>query len=560
MGKHKEHKINKEYVQKMYDLHHGVGAYTILDVGEPDKYYRRKVVAFCHKHGNLVNTNLDYKSKPSDCSGCFSESNSKYTVDSIQQKSITLFGDIYNIKGFENNIITLDCTLHQETNITQTLNGHFHGYTPDCKKCRQEKKEKKQEEKRKINIENTFNDLTKKFIAGEFFYKPLKVFFNEENKKMVKVECLKHKDENGKNHVFPISANSKSDKSYNCPGCLSEIRSEIRSLCIEDLKMIIKSSNDKIISENYYIIDFLKDKKGKILQDDFGNNLVKLGCNILDHTEPFIQSATNIGIQRGCNHCNKKRKYRKTAEDYISEIRQLIFSANLEDEFEYNNRIGRDRRGKIKFNLICKNCNTPSWHYKQHIKESTATCPKCKPGESKGAKKVEKYLLFHKLQFTKEKTFPNLKNIQSLAYDFYLPKYNLCIEFDGLQHFEAVNHFKGLKKILETISNDLKKNNYCKKKKINLLRIAYYDYKNIEICISNAIKEIDRKKENNFLYKIFYTPIIVWRRRKHKEKKGRIVFFDYNRFKLQTINIISLSNDNRKTSFRKIQYSAGKFY
>lgn len=57
---------------------------------QPDKYYGRKVVAFYHKYGNLVNTNLDYKSKPSDCSDCFSESNSKYTVDSIQQKSTTL--------------------------------------------------------------------------------------------------------------------------------------------------------------------------------------------------------------------------------------------------------------------------------------------------------------------------------------------------------------------------------------------------------------------------------------------------------------------------------------
>jgi len=51
------------------------------------------------------------------------------------------------------------------------------------------------------------------------------------------------------------------------------------------------------------------------------------------------------------------------------------------------------------------------------------------------------------------------------------------------------------------------------------LRIAYYDYKNIENFISNAIKEIDRKKENNFLYKIFYTPIIVKKRRLHSRKK-----------------------------------------
>ena len=27
--------------------------------------------------------------------------------------------------------------------------------------------------------------------------------------------------------------------------------------------------------------------------------------------------------------------------------------------------------------------------------------------------------------------------------DFYLPEYNMCIEYDGIQHFESVTFFGG---------------------------------------------------------------------------------------------------------------------
>jgi len=32
----------------------------------------------------------------------------------------------------------------------------------------------------------------------------------------------------------------------------------------------------------------------------------------------------------------------------------------------------------------------------------------------------------------------------SKQFDFYLPDYNLCIEFDGIQHFEEVKYWSVL--------------------------------------------------------------------------------------------------------------------
>jgi very-short-patch-repair endonuclease len=117
-------------------------------------------------------------------------------------------------------------------------------------------------------------------------------------------------------------------------------------------------------------------------------------------------------------------------------------------------------------------------------------CPVCK--SSKGEEKIAKYLLNKNIQFTSQKTFNDLVNIFQLRFDFYLPEYNMCIEYDGIQHFEPVR-FNGISEEVanENFKNqqirDKMKNKYCEKKGINLLRIKYTDFKNIEKILKKEI-------------------------------------------------------------------------
>jgi very-short-patch-repair endonuclease len=60
-----------------------------------------------------------------------------------------------------------------------------------------------------------------------------------------------------------------------------------------------------------------------------------------------------------------------------------------------------------------------------------------------------------------------------LRFDFYLPKYNTCIEFDGKQHFEPVKIFGGNENFKEIIKKDSIKNMYCDTNGIKLIRIKY---------------------------------------------------------------------------------------
>lgn len=60
-----------------------------------------------------------------------------------------------------------------------------------------------------------------------------------------------------------------------------------------------------------------------------------------------------------------------------------------------------------------------------------------------------------------------------MSNDFYLSNYNICIEFDGKQHFEANKHFGGENRLKEQKKTDQIKNNFCKENKIKLFRIRY---------------------------------------------------------------------------------------
>ncbi len=86
---------------------------------------------------------------------------------------------------------------------------------------------------------------------------------------------------------------------------------------------------------------------------------------------------------------------------------------------------------------------------------------------------MRNYLIKHELEFEEQKRFNDCRNKKSLPFDFYISKYNLCIEFDGQLYYMSVKYFGGDKKLNERKDNDLIKNNYCKEKGINLLRIRY---------------------------------------------------------------------------------------
>lgn len=115
-------------------------------------------------------------------------------------------------------------------------------------------------------------------------------------------------------------------------------------------------------------------------------------------------------------------------------------------------------------------------------------CPICK--ESIGERTIRNFFEDNNISFISQFRFKDCKYKYTLPFDFYLPNYNMCIEFDGEQHFESVNLFGGVSNFEMVKKRDNIKNLFCKNNGIKLIRISYKDINNIYDILRRLLKEI----------------------------------------------------------------------
>lgn len=113
-------------------------------------------------------------------------------------------------------------------------------------------------------------------------------------------------------------------------------------------------------------------------------------------------------------------------------------------------------------------------------------CPLCTYKKSKGELAILKFLKDNSIEYQKEFIFPTLPNRR---FDFYLPEYNIIIEFDGIHHYKPIEYFGGEDKFVEYQKSDLEKNNYCINNQISLFRIPYWDFLEIPTILNEILKE-----------------------------------------------------------------------
>ena len=134
-------------------------------------------------------------------------------------------------------------------------------------------------------------------------------------------------------------------------------------------------------------------------------------------------------------------------------------------------------------------CSCPNGHIFEinwNNFKSGKRCPYCK--KSKGEDIIKSILESLNVDFIPQYRFEYCRDILPLPFDFYLPKYNLVIEYDGEQHFNVNRTFNSNEdKFWETVIHDAIKNSYCEDNSINILRIPFWDNKNIEELIKNKL-------------------------------------------------------------------------
>jgi len=177
---------------------------------------------------------------------------------------------------------------------------------------------------------------------------------------------------------------------------------------------------------------------------------------------------------QGCPKCNKAGRKKRTIES----IKKQILS--LDTGYQYN---WESFKGYYDGNFKIK-CEQHGW-FKQSVANHIfgQRCPKCK--RSKGEDAIEKFLIENNIEYETQKRFDNCKSKRSLPFDFYIPSKNLLIEYDGELHYRPVEYFGGIEHLKLTQKHDKIKNEFCKKNKINLIRISYLDFNDISSILGN---------------------------------------------------------------------------
>ena len=175
--------------------------------------------------------------------------------------------------------------------------------------------------------------------------------------------------------------------------------------------------------------------------------------------------------------------------------------------------IGEYKNNSTPILCKCKICGL-KWYVTPNKLTQGRGCPACHSNKiSSGERLIFKFLKENDIVFEPQKTFAdciNSKTNKKLKFDFYLPDQNICIEYQGKQHYEPVvfryiknreekteDEIEQLKKeqkekaeknFIENKNRDNIKKKYCKENNIKLIEIKYTEQKDIENILNEIIK------------------------------------------------------------------------
>lgn len=196
------------------------------------------------------------------------------------------------------------------------------------------------------------------------------------------------------------------------------------------------------------------------------------------------------GNQRQCPKCGieiRASAKRLPIEEVIATIEEK--GCTLLSEYE---TVG----DKIKIKCPCGNIFHTSYGiFRDYEVDKCASCRRKGTVTSKGEDKIRKWLNNNDIDYIEEYTFKDLKNSNKLRFDFAVlnnkGQVKLLIEYDGKQHFGLGNFSDNTDEMIcayqRVLMSDEKKNEYCFKNSIPLLRISYNKYPKIKEILERVL-------------------------------------------------------------------------
>ena len=227
-----------------------------------------------------------------------------------------------------------------------------------------------------------------------------------------------------------------------------------------------------------YVKKYIESIEYTLLSNKYKNNREKLDikCN-----EGHLFKMSFKQIKRGdrCPKCMAKRNGERKRLSYY-EVKEYISAHGYKLlSKEYIN-------SQTKIKIMCTKGHV--YYVKFNNFKTGYRCPIC--NMSSGESEIKRILESLNIKFKRQHIFKGCKFKSYLPFDFYLPDYNTLIEFDGAQHYKIVDYFGGFDGFVDRKIRDTVKNIYCKDNNINLIRIPYWEFNNIEKIIVTEINKL----------------------------------------------------------------------
>lgn len=395
---------------------------------------RTKSIFICKIHGEFL-------SQPKEvwggtgCPECGKEKLKPISkLEDVKQKILERHGDVFEFvvdtyKGVGKKMEVI-CKIHNHKWKPRPIDII---YGQGCPKCRYVKSS----EKLVLKVPE-FIERSRKTHGDKYNYSLVHQFKRQKTETVV-IICPNH----GEFKQKPYDHYSGSG----CPKCGWEKISEDRTISWEDILKSFRETHGEQYDYN---------------SKDYENSSSKLRITCSKHGE-FIQDVTSHKHGQGCPKCGRERISLSLTTPWEEVLKS--FRETHKDEYEYTPESYTLLETPME--MFCKKHGRFEQTPKNH--RGGSGCPVC--NSSRGEKEIEFLLRDLQIEYEHQKKFPELS--MYYRYDFFIPSINTIVEYNGIQHYEPIEHFGGTKSFKNTQRRDKIKKQYCLDNGINYEIIRY---------------------------------------------------------------------------------------
>lgn len=274
--------------------------------------------------------------------------------------------------------------------------------------------------------------------------------------KKVKIICKTH-------GIFEQQPGAHGRQKQRCPKCSAIIIGKTQQIGnIEFIKRI-----EQVFGKDTF--DYSK------LNYEGAHKDVTLICKKCGNVETKDPKSFYLGY--GCLKCRVKQRNPKqiTKKEFLERAIKIHGEKYDYSKIEYNSI-------NDEVEIICSKHG--SFYQKPAIHMyAKSNCPECKI--TKGEESISQYLNNRNIKYI----FQHKIRINNSYhyYDFYLPEYNIMIEFNGMQHYKPIKFFGGQEAFKYLQIRDKIKKQYCLENQIKFIIINYKELDQIKIILDKTL-------------------------------------------------------------------------